>query len=280
MSQRTFLGIRDIQLTEYDILKKVVTFLDKNQLQYILCGGTMLGAVRHHGFIPWDDDIDILVPREDYETLKTLLSNNPNSVDGIVFRLPGAKDSLYPFIKAENPLYKCIDDRFANSLPLYIWIDIFPLDHFPDEENKHRRMVRRISFWKTILYSGILSKEYWKSRFQNNYLKLVKYKVAYFIYSIMNSHCGVSKRIDRIAKKMNDRYSTSNHVGDGAWPEGMKDYFKCEWTFPTIKKLFEKDEFNIPENYDSYLKQFYGDYMTPPPEHKRTGHHITVYKED
>ncbi len=77
---------------------------------------------------------------------------------------------------------------------------------------------------------------------------------------------------------MNEKYRSSGYVGDGVWPSGMNDYFPLNTVEPVIKHRFEDGEFNIPENYDAYLKIFYGDYMRIPPESERSDHHITVYK--
>lgn len=278
--EKRSLSIREVQLVEYNILKKVVHLLKLNGIEYILAGGTMLGAVRHQGFIPWDDDIDILVPRKDYERLRKIISKTPNCVDDVVFRLPGDKDSLHPFIKAIDPKYICVDDRMINSVDQFVWIDIFPLDHFPDDENAHKKIVRKQIILKNILYSGILNQYYWKSKYQKASLGYLKHLVKFAIYYFMGGYTGVSRRMDRIAIRMNEKYVKSNHVGDGPWPEGMKDYFELDWTFPVMEHVFESDMFNIPMNYDAYLRHFYGDYMTPPPVEKRGGHSITVFKKD
>ena len=276
--ERKYLPLREVQMVEYGILCRTVDYLEKNGLSYILAGGTMLGAVRHGGFIPWDDDIDILVPRDDFEKLRQLIGKTPDAVDGVAFELPGAEKVFYPFIKAVDPRYVCVDERIINDHPVHVWIDIFPLDHFPDDPAEHRKWVRRMVVLKRVLYSGILTRAYWDDRCKGDVKTRLEYIIGRCLYALMGRYTGVSRKMDETAKKMNRTFRNSNHVGDGAWPEGMKDYFTVEMTEPPVMHAFEDREFRIPANYDMYLKSFYGEYMTPPPEGQRAGHHIQVYR--
>ncbi len=280
MSSQIPLSLLEIQQVEYDILKNVVDLLDNNGLGYILCGGTLLGAIRHKGFIPWDDDIDILIPRNDYEKLKRIIKDHHGYINGIHYRLPGEQDYFYPFIKAENPRYICQDDRLIPDHPFFIWVDIFPLDHFPDDEARHQKAVRDLTVLKTALYAGILVRKTWAEGSRNTLVDRMRYCYYRMLYFIWGGHSGISKRIDQYALNMNARYEGSDHVGDGAWPEGMKDYFRVSDTYPTILHEFESGSFCIPANYDGYLRQFYGDYMTPPPPEKRVGHRMKAYRTE
>ena len=276
--EKKYLPLREVQMVEYDILCRTVDYLEKNGLNYILGGGTMLGAVRHNGFIPWDDDIDILVPRDDFEKLRALIGKNPGAVDGVAFELPGQSKAFYPFIKAVNRQYVCEDSNVIDDHPIHVWIDIFPLDHFPDDPKAHKLWAGKLVVLRRVMFSGILSKSYWKTRCAGSPRMHLEYLVGLCLYRLMGSYTGVARRMDATARKMNTKFRNSNHVGDGAWPEGMKDYFTVEMTSPSVMHVFEDREFRIPKNYDLYLKAFYGDYMTPPPEDKRGGHHIQVYK--
>lgn len=272
------MSIKELQKIEYNLLKELTDFLEIKQLSYILCGGTMLGAVRHDGFIPWDDDVDILMPREDYDKLLNMIKNGADYPPKMKIYLPGDDDHLYPFIKACDTRYRCVDDRFRSDIPFYVWIDVFPLDHFPDELSAHRKVLRRVSFYRMILLSGIMSSEVWKKRAKGNLVVRSRHLLAFLVFILMGRHPRISKKIDSYARKMNYKYITSNHVGDGAWPNGMKDYFELKDVKPVMKHKFEDAEFNIPVNYDSYLTQFYGNYMRIPPENEREDHHISVYK--
>lgn len=94
---------REIQAMELDILKKFKDFAQKNNIEYYLCGGTLLGAIRHKGFIPWDDDIDICIPRKSYDRLIELVKDNRYIDDtSLKFCLPLDKNYIYPYIKLVN----------------------------------------------------------------------------------------------------------------------------------------------------------------------------------
>ncbi len=269
------LTLREVQLEELNILLKVTEFLDANNLYYCLCGGTMLGAVRHKGFIPWDDDIDLLMFREDFEKLRAIVREQRPLLDGVVFRLPGDDGYIYPFIKAVNPSiiidYGKPDDKF-------LWVDIFPMDHFPDSKFMHWLYLQRLITLERALSMGTFTDENMRQRgYYDSFTRKIKMNIARFLYKFFGGYEKISRRIDIIAQDMDRKYKDSQHVGDASWPNGMKDYFREEWLRTAARMQFEGYEFNVPEKYDSYLTQFYGDYMTPPPEDKRQTHYLTAY---
>ena len=130
-TKNTPLSLREIQLVELDILKRLVQIFEIHNIHYILCGGTMLGAVRHQGFIPWDDDIDILVPRDDYERLKSLARRENEKSQSLRLRLPGDKGNAYPFIKATDINYIVKDtkrdERYGSQNPAWYVVLILTL---------------------------------------------------------------------------------------------------------------------------------------------------------
>lgn len=276
MQQR--LTLREIQLAELDILLKVTQYFDSQGIYYILCGGTMLGAVRHNGFIPWDDDIDILIFRDDFEKLKALAPDEREIPGGVKLRIPGDKEYVYPFIKAVNPSIRADDGRIIGDSCL--WADIFPLDHFPDDTREHKKYLRKLRFLQAVLLLATYSREHLKERRYTDSLKgKIRVLAAKIIYRLMGGYKNISARIDEIAHDMDTTHKDSMHVGDGAWPNGMNDYFHVDWVKPTIKHEFEGHEFNIPARYDDFLTHFFGDYMTPPPEGKRQTHYLKAYRE-
>lgn len=270
------LTLREVQLEELDILLKVRDFLEANDIRYSLCGGTMLGAVRHKGFIPWDDDVDLLMMREDFQKLRKIVEDCRPSLGDVEFHLPGDKGYIYPFIKAVNP--KIIVD-YGKPEDNHLWIDIFPMDHFPDNKLMHRLYLQRLITLERALSIGTYSDENMRQRgYYDSLPGRLKMYVARGLYRLLGGYEKISRRMDRLAQDMNRKYIDSGHVGDASWPNGMNDYFAVGWCFPTVKMQFEGHELNVPEKYDAYLTRFYGDYMTLPPEEKRQTHYLTAYR--
>ena len=270
------LTLREVQLEELNILLKVTEFLDANNIHYCLCGGTLLGAVRHGGFIPWDDDIDVLMFRKDFEKLRDIVKEQRPLLDGVVFHLPGDKGYIYPFIKAVNPSiivdYGKPDDKF-------LWVDIFPMDHFPDSKLMHWLCLQKILWFVRALSMGTYSDENMRQRgYYDSFTRKIKMNIARFLYKFFGGYEKISRRIDTIAQDMDRKYKDSQHVGDAAWPNGMNDYYRKDWIIPSGKMLFEGHEFSVPGDYDAFLRGFFGDYMTLPPEDKRQTHYLKAYR--
>ena len=273
------LTLREIQIAELSILKRLVRYFDKYGINYILCGGTLLGAIRHNGFIPWDDDIDILVPRDDYERLKDLYTSVDSYIEGVKLTIPGDSNSPHPFIKANDETLVVVDEKREDKYRAYAWVDVFPMDHFPDDRKLHKKYVNHIRAMDQTLSFCTVSKHYLRSRGYYREPKKIIIGVGLQLFCFLQGGISnLSRKIDKYAREMDARFKNSNHVGDGAWPNGMKDYFPMEAVEPTMKHKFEDSFFNIPVNYDKYLTLFYGDYMRIPPESEREDHHITVYK--
>lgn len=264
--------IKELQKIELDILVSAVHYFEKNDISYFLCGGSMLGAVRHNGFIPWDDDIDVLVPREDYDKLLADMSATSMEEEHVEVLKPGMENYPYPYIKIVNTKTLVKDENIIPQFNVHgVWIDIFPLDHFPDKHIMHKIYLYRLKFWRWAIGSYMKPHGLETGGVFANFLFGVMYKLS-------GGYRKLTVKIDSLARKMNRKYSKSKHYGDGAWPDSMKDYFEEDWIKPLVKHSFEEYEFNIPVNYHEYLQHFYGDYMTPPPEDKRNYHIITAYK--
>jgi lipopolysaccharide cholinephosphotransferase len=266
--------IREIQDRELGILKKLLVFFKDNNISYCMSGGSVLGAVRHNGFIPWDDDIDVLVNRKDYDRIMYELDSSSLEKDGITIKKPGMPGHIYPFIKvvSDDTLVKDakVLEKFHNT---GLWVDIFPLDHYPDDEKKHVEYVRKNKFLARILAAGTCSYVAigsWKK------ISIIVFKL---LYILCGGHRVLTRKIDRFARKTNAENLNSTHYGNGTWPENLRKYYDDSMVGSFTTHVFEDVEVNIPRNYEGFLTRLYGDYMALPPEDKRNRHIIECFKK-
>ena len=272
MEQR--LSLREVQLAELNILDNAAHFLDAHGIRYVLAYGTLIGAIRHNGFIPWDDDIDIFIPRDDYEKLKQIVKNGEQISDDIKFLLPGDKGYKYPFIKAVDLSYNLYDtNNYVNGYEEHLWVDIFPLNNVSDNHNRflkdHKvlRLLAKITQYDVTKIDVI--------HVCSTILQIMAKTLAFF----MGGYSKAAVYADRISYRMHQKYKNSKHLGDGAWG-GNKNYFPVQHLDRIVKHAFEDKEFCIPEEYDAMLRITYGDYMQIPPVEKRQSHFIEVYRHD
>ena len=261
--------MNEIQLYEMKmIMLEMLHYIDSEchrlEINYSLAYGTLIGAVRHKGFIPWDDDIDITMYREDYGKFINGFNSNGN------FKLHCTEnDSQYgfPFAKVEDSRTVLIEN-VNTSVPLGIYVDVFPIDNIADTYDESVKIYRKMSILKKI----------YRARLIRPSKKNVLYKriIIHFLNTLM-----VFIPIKWLAKKIVDRckrirYNT-RYVGiivDN--DSGVKCIFKRTDLEEYISVQFESLKVRGFKNYDLYLKQLYGDYMQLPPLNERTSPHTFI----
>lgn len=265
-----YLTLKEIQNEELQILKKIIKFLEENDIKYFVMYGTLLGAIRHKGFIPWDDDIDIAILRPDYEKLIKLLKDRNNVIENefqaIGFEL---ENSDQPFIKAVNKNIEVID---KNNCDQNLWIDIFPLDIVEENSNKFFERVfrlRNLYWFKRSEYRGYRYCE-------NNKIKEFVEKILKFIFKPLKFEKFVEYYIDYCKKYEN---KNTNFIANPIWGAYV-NIFPKKMFEETAKYQFEDIEVIGPKDYDLFLKTCYGDYMKLPPEDKRINHTIKVRRTE
>lgn len=256
--------LKKVQYIEQDILDYVVEFCEKNSIEYWLDWGTLLGCIRHKGFIPWDDDIDIAMPRNEYNRFIKLFKEKG---ENIIFKLMNKNDNFklvdnsvekynYPFIRIVNLKHFSI----SNKRIVGIWVDIFPLDYYPKEGIDKLKII--------ALY-----------REKNNILRQNKNffnKILLEFFRIKRKE--LYKKLDKIKNK-SDRYGLaySLDLNEKIW------YFDKNKIYPLVEREFNGKKYKTPNNYDYYLKKEYGDYMTLPKEEDRQIHlkiEETIFDEE
>lgn len=264
------LSLKEIQYEEKEMLKKVANFLDENKLNYTLWGGTLLGAVRHNGFIPWDDDIDIAMFRPDYDKLIKILKNNNykiENLDAYGFELNGGST---PIIKVINENIEIESDIYSAK---YLWIDIFPLEAIPQDSSKY---LKKDIFLTTILNLKDADMNHKKIISASKY-KLFLKKMVLIMLRLWPYKNYCNYYID-YCKKFNKDFDKYDYVCTNIWPDAnAKPYAKKDFEYVDYK--FEDLKVKGIKNYDNILSIVYGkNYMKIPPKEKRESHNFIARK--
>lgn len=268
------LTTKEIQQEETNILKELILILDKNKIEYTVGGGTMLGTIRHKGFIPWDDDIDILIPRPDYERLICILKKNNLKVGNYIANSVLLNNGYYPFIKIVNQNINTYNEKIINSKQLNLWIDVFPIDGLPEDEISRKKLFKKIARYKSIYMTKV---------FKINYLLESTKKIKILPRLILKILLlpvpinFISKKMDNVSKKID--YNSSSYAGNLLWGYGQKEtMFKKDISYTNFQ--FEDLKVKGLKNYDSYLNNLYGDYMKLPPKEERKTHSFKAWRNN
>lgn len=257
----------EMKRIELNILIYFTEVCEENNLRYYLGGGTLLGAVRHKGFIPWDDDIDVMMPRPDFQKLLSLSINNENY--NII--KPGTAGYYYNFAKLVDTRTILEEKGIKLIDGLGVYIDIFPLDGMPETPDARKKRFKELnSIRKRINNTCLLRPKFHRNPFA--YLNACR---------IYNSNKNID--LSSLQKKyldsaLKNSFDDSEFVFAAGGAYGARDIFPGKWFEKEIELQFENLSVKAFNGYDFYLTQLYGDYMTLPPEDKRvTPHHTIVY---
>lgn len=261
------LSIDEIRRIELDILIEFAGFCRKHDLIFYLSGGTLLGAIRHKGFIPWDDDIDVCMPRKHYEFF----------VRNFVCSNKFFKVYSYSLGNFSAPFTKIIDcqtrvfSKYGDALPeMGLWIDVFPVDGLPDDINEVKKIYEVCNFYRTVY--GIANARLGEGK--TGFRKYIKYLLKPIANIYGKEKC--SEKIEHLARCY--PYEECAYVGAITWGlygEGER-MVKNEFEH-AIEVSFEGHQFPAFSCWDSYLTGLYGDYMKLPPVEARKTHDMEVY---
>lgn len=261
----TQIDINKLHSLELKIAKEVKRVCDKNNIDYFLIAGTLLGAIRHKGFIPWDDDMDIGMLRKDYdkfiEVCKTDLSEE-------FFLQTWDSDPNYPFSYGKVRLNKThISETFAIGADIHdgIFIDVFPFDNVPLKEKQIASQRKKSFIYKRILW---IKKGFGKSIKNSSPLKYM----CFNLFSKLLRYNKMKERYKKLLIKFNN-IESDLVVTDGSY-DYSKETIKKTYFLEKTEVNFENDKFTTFKDYENYLSYFYGDYMKLPPIEKRKTHGI------
>lgn len=263
------LDLRQMQLTELGLLKEFAKICEGLGLRYSLGGGTLLGAVRHKGFIPWDDDIDVMMPRPDYDKFVEYCRNNE-----VPFDTPFGENNFAEIAMAtkiydrDTVLVPKIRDKDSREELRGLYIDIFPIDGLGDTLKAATKKFNSSSFDRELYVAASWGK-FKKSKTHAWYLEPARF--ALFVLGRFANRNKLMKKI--AAKYENIDFDKTEYAGVVFGSYRTKE-IQPRHVFDNFTEVeFEGSKFKAIKEYDRYLSSNFGDYMSLPPEEKRVTHH-------
>lgn len=256
------IGIEELKRIQLDILDDVADFCENNGIKYFLAYGTLIGAIRHKGYIPWDDDIDIAMPRPDYQKFLEMYNKKESYYRMVSFELNS--NYCLPFGKVTDIRTDMIENMYKVSHNYGVYIDVFPIDGFKEEKKVRmaQRLRRELNAKQAVLGRG---------RGLLRDIKMVLGKIA--LIHISTKH--ILSRIRNICLLYS--YDECDLVGYiPTLNIGLLDIIDKRLIDHTEWAEFEGKKYRIPSGYDNYLRQLYGDYMKLPPNEMQITHHTFV----
>lgn len=249
-----------LRSTMLDILSEIHSFCEKNSLRYFMAFGTLLGAVRHKGFIPWDDDVDIWMPRPDYERFLAAFAHPYYKV------LTARNDASYPLDFAKVHDERTLVEETGGDGNWGIFVDVFPLDGMPSED-EFRRLKKKVAAVRRIIANQRFTRKFKISRETG-----LKKSLAAIVGKIAHPFVSLSRLIRKEEDIMRRHdYDSCPFISDLTDIHPL--LFEKGIAEERILLDFEGRRFYAPKEYDKWLTILFGDYMTPPPEEKRVSNH-------
>ncbi len=259
----TLKHIHDVELM---ILRDFISFCEENNLTYFMYAGSLLGTIRHEGFIPWDDDLDVCMLRDEFERFKKLFSSNDKYE---LLSCESQKDYCYLFAKLSLKNTR-FEEQWASQLDFDIGfnIDIFVLDDLAEGKYKRFYQLKKAYFYNRLLIM---------SKIRLDDLPIIPKLLSHSMYHILNLLRLNPSKLNRKCLNFLNKYSDANadNVFDisATAAEYPLIYDKNDFK-EVIQVKFEDVQVNVPKMYDKILTELYGDYMELPPEEKRYNHPI------
>lgn len=252
------LNHKELRSVMLDVMQEFHDFCMRNNINYSLCAGTLLGAIRHKGYIPWDDDIDVMMPRKEYNKFLEIYKSN----NFTLFHYSRQSPYMLSFAKLSDNRTVMIDEQVYVG-GYGVNIDIFPLDFQPDDPEIANKWANKLRFLKNIRTMKNLKLSRNRSFVKNATIIICRLVLAPIPMKWL------VKKVDVEAQRYS--YKTEGYVGN------MTNGLMYRERTPIAKSLvdveFEGRKFKAVENYDEYLKGLFKNYMTLPPVEKRSTHH-------
>ena len=269
--------IRDIQLAQLEMAKELKRVCEENSINYFMDSGTLLGAVRHNGFIPWDDDMDFGMLRNDYERFIRVA---PQALSDDYFLQTIDNDQFYPywFAKLRKRGTRYIETSLKyNRAHNELYIDIFPYDSYPSTKCEQKMQGIKLTLFRHA-YMMKQNAKPWLNHTNQCVRAMVYIKYCFGrYYSFIHDKHFLRSQLRKEMIRYDD-IETKEIYAQGSSSYG-KWVINRKWVEETCDMGFEDTFFKAPKYYDEYLKRVYGDYMTLPPEKNRYNKHKIIEVE-
>ena len=265
------LSLDELKQVELQILIEFHRICDALGLRYYLSGGTLLGAIRHKGFIPWDDDIDLAMPRSDFNKLIEFSHSYQNDIYKFLFF--SQTGTLLPYAKFVN-VKTHIDAKYAeDEMQQHLWLDIMPMDGLPEDLNEVARIYKKAEYYRKII--GLCNAKLGEG-------KSVVKKLAKYVLKPLALIYGKDRAINHLNNlAMKYDYDSAKYVGAITWGlYGASERMLKAEVDQITEITFENNKFSTFSCWDSYLKGLYKDYMELPPVEKRINHEMIAWTEN
>lgn len=257
-----YISVDELKHIQLEILKDVDKFCRENKIEYSLAYGTLLGAIRHKGYIPWDDDIDIFMTRPNYN--KFIQSYNGSNVNLYVIS-PELDNNYYaPYANVCDKRTILLEEGNVHTVEIGVKIDIFPIDAVPSNITAYKKLKKKINDLKYNL---------WVKRTPFKDCITIRSKISWIyrkLRTILKSQSSIQEDIIKIATSLD--FQTSEYCDNVVWDN---IYARCKKNiYMDIADIeFENCTFQGIKDYDTYLRNKYGDYMVLPPVSQRVMSH-------
>lgn len=264
------LTLREIQLSMLDVLKKVHEICEENDIKYYLAYGTLLGAIRHKGYIPWDDDTDIWLFREDFEKLKEVFRKESYQIGPIKFCNRANTDKYMFYIpRISDTGYRYLMEKSKQQVgDMGIFIDVYPIDSIDDNNDKVKAACKKIKKINSLYRFYIDYRE--SSNVIKTILKAPIHASLRLLYG-KNYPNMVDERINKIISEVEKKDGKLSAVI--GWDTDAIVFYDTEKLKERVMVEFEGTKLWAPKEYDYILSKTYGDYMQLPPEEDRNPYH-------
>ena len=268
------ISLKVMQKIELDLLLEFDKLCKTYKLRYYIDGGTLLGAMCYEGFIPWDDDIDLKMPRPDYERFLSLAEELP---EHIAVEAPSKESCTHLFLKLTDTRTVLLEHAGARINESGVYIDVLPMDGHPEDGSEYDAHLRKLSRYNSLFHASLSG--FTEMRHGNS----LKTRAKGLLYSKIYKPWRLYRKLTETAKQYD--YDACSRAGLLIEGDPIRERFEKSWLEPPVELEFEGHRFPAPSGYRRHMEIFYGEHVTKPecyhnlPQYPGTHEYEVFWKE-